>query len=47
MEYTFSAKTYHYSTSPDMIGWSIVSLPKEISEEIRDNFKHLEQGWGA
>ena len=46
IKYEFSAKVYHYSTSADMIGWTIVSLPKEISIEIRDNFKQLEQGWG-
>jgi len=45
-KYTFSSKVYHYSTSADMIGWTIVSLPKEISIEIRDIFKWLEQGWG-
>ena len=46
LQYAFSAKVYHYSTSADMVGWCIVSLPKEIAMEIRDNFKHLEQGWG-
>ena len=46
IKYEFSAKVYHYSTSADMTGWTIVSLPKEISIEIRDNFKQLEQGWG-
>lgn len=44
--YTFSAKVYQYSTSPDMSGWTIVSLPKALSIEIRDNFKWLEEGWG-
>ncbi len=29
-----------------MVGWTIVSLPKAISVEIRDSFKCLEQGWG-
>ena len=46
MQYTFTAKAYRYSTSADMVGWTIVSLPKEIATEIRDNFKCLEQGWG-
>lgn len=46
IQYAFSAKAYHHSTSADMIGWTMVSLPKEISMEIRDNFKYLEQGWG-
>lgn len=27
-------------------GWTIVSLPKKLSIEIRDNFKYLEEGWG-
>ena len=44
--YEFSAKVYHHSTSADMIGWTMVSLPKELSVEIRNNFKDLEQGWG-
>ena len=46
MKYSFSAKAYHYSTSADMVGWTIVSLPKDISIEIRNNFGCLEQGWG-
>ena len=46
IKYEFTAKAYHYSTSADMVGWTIVSLPKEISIEIRGNFKRLEEGWG-
>lgn len=46
IKYEFSAKVYYYSTSADMAGWTMVSLPKEISMEIRENFKLLEQGWG-
>jgi hypothetical protein len=46
IQYKFSARVYHYSTSADMVGWTMVSLPKEISVEIRNNFKQLEQGWG-
>jgi hypothetical protein len=45
-KYEFSAKVQHYSTSGDLVGWTIVLLPKEISVEIRDIFKRLEQGWG-
>ncbi len=45
-KYEFSAKVYRYSASADMVGWTFVSLPKELSTEIRDNFKHLEEGWG-
>lgn len=46
MKYEFSAKVYQYSSSVEMSGWTFVSLPKEISIEIRDNFKFLEEGWG-
>ena len=46
MKYEFSAKAYQYSSSADMCGWTFVSLPKEMSIEIRDNFKWLEEGWG-
>ncbi len=46
IRYEFTAKVYHYSASADMTGWTMVSLPKEISAEIRRNFKGLEQGWG-
>ncbi len=42
----FSSKAYHYSTSADMVGWTIVSLSKELSAEIRESFKREEQGWG-
>ena len=45
-KFEFSAKVYQYSTSADMIGWTIVSLPKEMSIEIRDIFKWVEEGWG-
>ncbi len=51
MEYTgikfeFTAKAYQHSSSPEMNGWTFVSLPKEISAEIRNNYKGLEEGWG-
>ena len=29
-----------------MCGWTFVSLPKEISRAMRENFRHLEEGWG-
>ena len=44
MKYEFSAKPYQYSSSEEMCGWTFVSLPKELSKEIRDSFKHLEEG---
>lgn len=46
VKYEFLARAYPYSTSADMVGWTIVSLPKEMSVEIRNNYKHLEEGWG-
>lgn len=46
IEYEFSAKTYQYSSSAETGGWIIVSLPKKMAKEIRNNFKWLEEGWG-
>ena len=46
VKYEFSAKAYQYSSSEEMCGWTFVSLPQKLSVEIRDNFKHLEEGWG-
>ena len=43
IKYEFSAKTWQYS-SPS--GWHFVSLPIEISTEIRENLKWQEEGWG-
>lgn len=37
--YTFSAKIWYSE-------WYFVSLPQDVSSEIRENFKHLEEGWG-
>lgn len=45
-KYEFSTKAYQYSSTAEMCGWTFVSLPKEISKKIRDNFKCLEEGWG-
>ena len=46
IKFEFSAKVFNYSSAADMVGWTIVLLPKELSMEIRDNFKREEQGWG-
>ena len=46
VKYEFSAKAYQYSSSKEMTGWIFVSLPKELSVEIRESFKWLEEGWG-
>ncbi|ULQ61013.1 DUF1905 domain-containing protein [Brucepastera parasyntrophica] len=46
IQYEFSAKVLHYSSSGDMCGWYVVFLPKELAKDIRKNFKFLEEGWG-
>ncbi len=46
IKYEVSAKAHHYSTSSDMVGWTVVSLPKELSAEIRKSFMRQEEGWG-
>ena len=46
INYQFSAKVCHHSSSPEMPGWMLVLLPKKLSFEIRKLFKELEEGWG-
>ena len=47
MEYKFLAKACQYTSSAeDMVSWTIALLPKEMSVEIRENFKWQEEGWG-
>jgi len=41
VKYDFTARVWQHSA-----GWYFVSLPKKFSEEIRENFKSLEEGWG-
>ncbi len=43
VKYSFSEKAWQHA-SPG--GWYFVSLPKEISDEIRSLFKSEEEGWG-
>ncbi|MFM2228434.1 MAG: hypothetical protein RL664_1777 [Bacteroidota bacterium] len=43
IKYEFTAKTWQHS-APN--GWHFVSLPTEMSNEIRDNLKWQEEGWG-
>lgn len=43
IKYEFSAKVWQYS-SPG--GWYFISLPTDISKEIRENLKWQEEGWG-
>ncbi len=43
IKYDFSAELWQHSAEG---GWYFVSLPIEISKEIRDNLKWQEEGWG-
>ena len=43
IKYEFTAKMWQYS-SP--MAWYFVSLPTDISAEIRANMKWMEEGWG-
>lgn len=43
IKYDFSGKIWK---SDSVGGWYFVSLPKEISKEIRENLKWQEEGWG-
>lgn len=46
INYEFSSSVYYYSSSPQMTGWTMGSLPKNLSSAIREAFKSLEEGWG-
>ncbi len=39
IEYQFRAKVWQYE-------WHFTALPVELSKEIRENLKFLEEGWG-
>lgn len=43
VKYEFATDPWQYG-SPG--GWYFVSLPQELSAEIRDIFKSEEEGWG-
>lgn len=43
IKYEFTAEPWQY-TSPG--GWYFVTIPTELSAEIRNNFKSEEEGWG-
>ncbi|MUP44684.1 DUF1905 domain-containing protein [Gramella sp. BOM4] len=43
MKYEFSNRLWKYEGKG---GWYFVCLPKEISEEIRNNLEWQEEGWG-
>lgn len=43
IKYEFSAKLWKHGSEG---GWYFVSLPQEISKEIRINLQWQEEGWG-
>ena len=43
VKYEFEAKPWRYN-GPN--GWYFISLPIDFSNEIRQNFKSEEEGWG-
>ena len=43
IQFKFSATVWKYAANG---GWCFISLPKELSLEIRDAFKNEEEGWG-
>lgn len=43
IEFRFSAEPWQYTGAG---GWIFASLPKELSDEIRQHFKGEEEGWG-
>lgn len=43
IRYVFSGMVWQH-TSPG--GWYFVSLPENVSKEIRENLKSSEEGWG-
>lgn len=43
IKYVFTAMPWQYN-GPS--GWYFISLPKDLSEEIREIFKSEEVGWG-
>ena len=43
INYEFSAKIWRYESAG---GWYFVSLPEEMSSEIRKHLQWQEEGWG-
>lgn len=41
--YHFSGKLWRHSPKG---GWYFITIPKEISDEIRENLQWQEEGWG-
>jgi hypothetical protein len=43
-QYTIKAKVWLY---PGMAGWHFVSIPQDISEDIKSLFGDRKRGWGS
>ena len=43
IKYEFATEMWKHNASG---GWYFVSLPKDVSKEIRENLKWQEEGWG-
>lgn len=43
-QYEVKAKVWLY---PGMAGWYFVTIPKDISEDIKDGFGDQTRGWGS
>jgi len=44
IRYQFRSEVWQYSSPKG--GWFFVSLPPELSQEIRENLQWQEEGWG-
>lgn len=43
-QYKFNSSVWLY---PGMAGWHFVTVPKDISEDIKRNFGDQKRGWGS
>jgi hypothetical protein len=43
ISYSFSGKICQHQAPRG--GWFFISLPAEMSQEIRENFRNQEEGW--
>ena len=43
-QYKFKSNVWLY---PGMAGWHFISVPQDISEDIKQNFGDRKKGWGS
>jgi len=43
-QYKFKSNVWLY---PGMAGWHFVSIPQDISEDIKNHFGGMKRGWGS